>query len=299
MPSRSPSAVIPTLQELYPAPYDSVTRRHIIPVLGTKNGALLRDIEQGPNSGWDALRSAAEAQCSPERELVLLTTDSHHLDIAVNLVANLAAVGVHNYLVLADRRETCMRLKDKLACVWSTLILPRFQKKLMEAMTNNVRAQWLVRQIYVGRLAAMGFSPMLLDADIVLFANPFELIRKHLPSYQLYFLGDTSAGWLSINGGTIFIRNASAHGPTVRIWRELERRTFALLNTTAPYPKQLRHKTPRGFIIDGIAADALLYDQNMLDCAYMPQRIIRDPATLPHALLRAHAPASAPTPGLL
>ena len=27
----------------------------------------------------------------------------------------------------------------------------------------------------------------------------------------------------------------------------------------------MRHKTPRGFIIDGIPADALLYDQNILD----------------------------------
>ena len=101
------------------------------------------------------------------------------------------------------------------------LLLPSFAAKLRSAGTNNVRAAWLVRQIYVGRLAALGFSPMLLDADVILFHNPFELIDRHLPGYQAYFLGDSSAGWLAINGGTLYLRNASKTGPTVRIWREV------------------------------------------------------------------------------
>jgi hypothetical protein len=53
--------------------------------------------------------------------------------------------------------------------------------------------------------------------------------------------------------------------PQVRIWRELERRVFKLLNTSKPFPLQLRHRTPRGIWIGGIPADALLYDQNVLD----------------------------------
>ena len=82
---------------------------------------------------------------------MLLTSDLHQLDIAINLVANLAAVGVHHYLVLGQNPETCAQLKDKLACVWSTLLLPGYRGKLASAGTNVVRAQWLVRQIYVGR----------------------------------------------------------------------------------------------------------------------------------------------------
>ena len=61
------------------------------------------------------------------------------------------------------------------------------------------------------------------------------------------------------------MRNASRTGPTVRIWRELERRVFALLNTSQRYPQQLMHRTPRGVWIGNVPADALLYDQNMLD----------------------------------
>lgn len=238
MPTAAGLAGLPSLAELYPPPYrtDTVIR----PVLGDAGGVLQRDVEM-PGDPWVNLRRAADFQCSPSKQLVLLTTDAHQMDIAVNLVANLAAVGVHHYLVLGNDRTTCHLLYDKLACVWSSLLLPTFEKKLISAATNRVRAQWLVRQIYVGRLAAMGFSPMLLDADVILFANPFTLIDEHLPGYQAYFLGDSSAGWLSVNGGTLYIRNASIDGPTVRIWRELERRTFQLLNTSTPYPLQVSH----------------------------------------------------------
>ena len=266
MPRPQQTITLPTLAELYP-PTDKIASEnvHIKPVIGDANGAFQRDIEDGQLPGWEALRRAAAAQASPSGQLVLLTTDMHQMDIAINLVANLAAVGVHHYLVLGDQQSTCAHLRDKLACVWSTLMLPRFANKLRSAATNKVRAAWLVRQIYVGRLAALGFSPMLLDADVVLFHNPFTIIDKYLPGYQAYFLGDSSAGWLCVNGGTLYLRNATIGGPTIRIWRELERRVFKLINTSTPYPKQLHHRTPRGLWIGGIPADALLYDQNVLD----------------------------------
>ena len=56
---------------------------------------------------------------------------------------------------------------------------------------------------------------------MILFANPFTLIDRHLPGFQAYFLGDSSAGWLSINGGTLYLRNAYA--PTGVIRTELAR----------------------------------------------------------------------------
>ena len=206
--------MLPSLAELYPPPYPTLTP--LIRPIARHEPRLQRDMEEVVGD-WSLLRAAAEARCSPSGQLVLLTTDMNQLDIAVNLIANLAAVGVHHYLVLASSAETCAALVGTLACVWSTLLLPTFRPKLRSAATNDVRAQWLVRQIYVGRLAAMGFSPMLLDADVVLFANPFELIDTHLPGYYAYFLGDTSAGWLSVNGGTLYVRNASTTGPIVRI----------------------------------------------------------------------------------
>ena len=243
-----PPVSLPSLAELYPPPYSGVMQRFIRPVARMDSGALHRDIEEG--NPWSNLKRAAEAMCSPTKQIVLLTTDSHQLDIAVNLVANLAAVNVHHYLVLSATESTCAALRNKLACVWSTMLLPRFKAKLRAAGTNSVRTHWLVRQIYVGRLAAMGFSPMLLDADVrtlasnphdapstrpaqgnlptatpavpraspqvILFANPFTLIDRHLPGFQAYFLGDSSAGWLSINGGTLYLRNAYAPTPPMK-----------------------------------------------------------------------------------
>ena len=196
--------------------------------------ALYVDVEAIPG----ALGRAAAARCSPNKDIVLMTSDLRQLDIAVNLIANLAAVGVHNYLLLGNKAGTCERVRGALACVWSSLMRP-FQQKLSSAGTNEVRGNWLVRQIYTGRLAAMGFSPMLLDADVALFANPFTLIDEHLPQYQAYFLGDSSAGWLAVNGGTLYLRRPAPNGPVVRIWRELERRVFSLLNSSAPFPMQV------------------------------------------------------------
>ena len=223
---------------------------------------LQRDVEKAP----DGLRSAADAQCSPSKQIVLLSSDMRQLDLAANLVANLASVGAPYYLILGSERKTCEAIVGRLACVWSSLMEP-FRPKLRDAGTSGVRTQWLVRQIYVGRLAAMGFSPMLLDADVVVFANPFKLIDENLPHWQAYFLGDSSAGWLAVNGGTLYLRKAAPDGPVVRMWREFERRVFKLINTSTPFPKQMGHKTRHGWVGEGMAADALLYDQNVLDWA--------------------------------
>jgi hypothetical protein len=248
---------LPSIYDLYP-PRAAVH----IPAPPEQSGALQVDVEATP----DGLRRAAAAVCSPKKQLVLLTSDIRQLDLAANLVANLVSVGAPHYLMLGSDKSTCEAIKGRLACVWSSLMEP-FDARLRQANTNQVRAQWLIRQIYVGRMAAMGFSPMLLDADVAVFANPFTLIDEHLPGYQAYFLGDSSAGWLSINGGTLYLREAHADGPVVRIWREFERRVWKLVNTTEEFPRQLGHKTKRGWIGEGLAADALLYDQNVLDWA--------------------------------
>ena len=169
--------------ELFPPPYSGQTRA--LPELRS-HPALVQDVEWSP----DGLRRAAEARCSPEKDLVLVTTDMSQLDIATNLLANLADVGVHHYLLLASDAKTCRAVSDKLACVWSSL-MSKFTKRLREAATNSVRTLWLIRQIYIGRLARLGFNPMMLDADVILFTNPFPLLRKHLPGRDSGLLAPT------------------------------------------------------------------------------------------------------------
>ena len=66
---------LPTYAELFPPPY-TPTEPLLRPVLDPTN-ALTRDLEGSP----DALRRAAEARASPERDLVIVTTDLNQLDI--------------------------------------------------------------------------------------------------------------------------------------------------------------------------------------------------------------------------
>ena len=71
------------------------------------------DLEAAP----DNLRRVAEARADEHRDIVLMTSDSNQLDIAANLVANLAAVGVHHYVLLGKDGRTCGRVTKTLACV--------------------------------------------------------------------------------------------------------------------------------------------------------------------------------------
>ena len=92
MPRPQQTITLPTLAELY-LPTDKIASEnvHIKLVIGDANGAFQRDIEDGQLLGWEAPKRAAAAQASPSGQLVLLTTDMHQMDIAINLiVANLA-----------------------------------------------------------------------------------------------------------------------------------------------------------------------------------------------------------------
>ena len=233
-----PGLVLPSYDELYPKARSaaSVTLRSV----ADPTAALQVDLEGAPSN----LLRMAEARADQYRDIVLLTSDVRQLNIAANLIANLASVGVHHYILVADQASTCHKVAGRLACVWSTLLEPTYSGRLRGAATDRVRALWLMRQMYVGRLARLRFNPMMLDADVVLFHNPFALMRTHLPGYQVYVLGDTSAGWMSANAGTLYLRGSecAADSPALTVWVEFERRVFALLNTSAPFPQQQPHK---------------------------------------------------------
>ena len=209
-----PGLVLPSYDELYPEAL-SATSAKLRPVKDP-TAALQVDLEGAPSN----LLRMAEARADQYRDIVLLTSDVRQLNIAANLIANLASVGVHHYILVADQASTCHEVVGRLACVWSTLLEPTYSDRLRAAGTDRVRALWLMRQMYVGRLARLGFNPMMLDADVVLFRNPFELIRGHLPGYQVYVLGDTSAGLMSSNAGTLYVRGSesAADSPALTVW---------------------------------------------------------------------------------
>ena len=88
----APYLPLPTMAELYPPELHPSVDPNLIRPVPDAAGVLQRDIEKVPGG----LQAAAAAQCSPSKQLVLLTADERQLDIGVNLIANLAAVGIHH-----------------------------------------------------------------------------------------------------------------------------------------------------------------------------------------------------------
>ena len=225
--SAASTSRLPSYASLYPARRTPAAQ--LLSAVEDADGVLWRDVESV------GLSRLAAARANPTtRDLVIVSTDRKHLDIAVNCVANLANVGIREYIVLADSAKTCEALRGRLACVWSTLLTP-FSEKLKQGATGPAHL-WLSRQIYAGRLAELGYNPMVLDSDSALFANPLALVAAHLPEYAFVALADHSGTWSSLNCGTYYLRNARRGGPLLAAWRNFERRVFAILNTSAPLP---------------------------------------------------------------
>lgn len=258
---------VPTLEQLYPLAR-LVPPRYIPPVYDPR-GVLTRDLESSP----DALRAVADSRCSTRRELVVSYANGASLDLVTNLVANLAAVDVHHYVVITDEKTCREKMANKLACVWTSLLLqPRLKAMLSKIPqfalrhgVDSVRLSWLTRLIYLGRLSQLGFSTMLLDADVILNANPFPLVEKHLPNYQLLLMGDRTAGDMRANGGTIYVRKARKDGPVNQVFLNIEYRIFNVVNASALPEAKPGYRAPHGRDPGEGAAESLLYDQNLLN----------------------------------
>jgi len=150
-------------------------------------GVLHRDIEGRP----DGLARLAAARASKQtRDIVFVASNAHGLPVAANLIANLESFGITDNFLLGFSEETCDLVKGRLACVWSTL-LDSSASRLKAANVQPLWTLWMLRHMYIGRLARLGYNPMLLDADVILLANPFPLISQHLGDYQGTCLGPT------------------------------------------------------------------------------------------------------------
>ena len=258
-------STLPSYRDIYPTPR-SPTAQILRPLVDT-HAVLHRDVEA---SGSDGLRRLVAARAHPmTHDLVLIATNEGSIDVAVNCVANLAAVGIDHYVLLASKPEVCMRVVGRIACVWSTL-LEQYRERLKEAHAGGMQMLWLVRQIYAGRIAHLGFNPFVLDSDSVLFENPFEAIATHLPGYQLYVMADNSGTWSSLNCGTYYLKGADPRGTLLSAWTNFERRAFAVLNTSHPFPVTTTNGRPEPLLVwentllDWTFAGAMVGDPNFV-----------------------------------
>ena len=192
---------------------------------------LYRDIH-----AHDLLPAIAKAR-HRDGELILLTSDLKQLDLTVNLVASLAKLNLHHYLVLGDGAEvathaakrgalavaysslldrytTPLRANSSLPCACQHRGRPCATPAQLESAgcvasaaafyaVTAVRRLWLVRHHSAARLLGLRYRVLLLDSDSLVLADPYPGLRSHLAAYAAIGLHDQSAGpAINVNGGT-------------------------------------------------------------------------------------------------
>ena len=255
----TPPTLLPPYSALYPTTR-SPRVRSLRPITDP-HAVLNRDVEA---SGMDGLERLAASRASAKtRDLVIIATNEHNVEVAANCVANLAAVGIDYYILLANKQSVCQRVQGRLACVWSSLLEP-YRQRLRDANAGGKQMLWLVRQIYASRLAVLGFNPLVLDSDSILFHNPFDVIATHLPGYQFYVMADNSGTWSSINCGTYYLKGVDPRGTLIRAWTNFERRAFAVLNTSRPFPVTITNGRPEPLLV---------WENTLLDWTFAGARV--------------------------
>ena len=208
------------------------------------------------------------------REVVLLTSNAEGLPLAINLIANLASFGHRHSLLLADRASTCALLTSEAppACIHSSLLRTgKDGRVLRQYVSNAVWTLWLQRYLYFRRLIALGLSPLLLDADVVLFRDPYPFLHGTMANYTLFVLCDASAGYAAVNGGVLYASKANPNGPVAHLFAEFERRVMAVVQG----PKLIRFDRTAGNRAGG-PADTLLYDQTVINNVLLSEVLGRE-----------------------
>ena len=57
----------------------------------------------------------------------------------------------------------------------------------------------------------------MLDADCILFHDPYPFLKGPFANYSLISLADSSAGYAHANGGVWYAQGAKPHGPVRRL----------------------------------------------------------------------------------
>ena len=256
---------------------------------------LYRDIH-----AHDLLPAIAKAR-HRDGELILLTSDLKQLDLTVNLVASLAKLNLHHYLVLGDGAEVAAHAAKRgaLAVAYSSL-LDRYTTPLRANTSvalpcacqhrgrpcatpeqlesagcvasaaafyavTAVRRLWLVRHHSAARLLGLRYRVLLLDSDSLVLADPYPALRSHLAAYAAIGLHDQSAGpAINVNGGTWYLRGAPG-GPVHEAWKSIATRALRVLDA---YPRTRLWMAPpnaRPLRPSSTPANQLLFDQHVLN----------------------------------
>ena len=137
-------------------------------------------------------------------EIILLISTLAYWDMTVNLIVQLARLGLEHYIVLGNKEAATFAAKSrKVATVWSSFFdrfdrLPLNGVESANAFYGNAntsyRQLWFLRQHYAARLIGLRYNVLLLEADMIVLREPYSLLRRHFSDYAALSLHDLGAG---------------------------------------------------------------------------------------------------------
>ncbi|MEW5299180.1 MAG: hypothetical protein WDW36_002220 [Sanguina aurantia] len=153
-----------------------------------------------PSAG---LKASLQAR-SYKREIILIAET--RMNPVYQAYNEFAKLGLGHVLWLTDSPVNCERSSTRLpqlGCAWST---QPFQ--ITDAQAN----MHMDRVAYAGRALRLGYNVLLVDADIVMFHDPYKFLKAPpLAHHNLLMMRDGSG---YVNCGVVYMQNATPDGPT-------------------------------------------------------------------------------------
>lgn len=161
---------------------------------GPASASAVRAFPGGDLEGAGVFEAALAAR-APAGELIVMcvgdTQDPRRVvkdpalktlsvDFAVNLVRNLAGVGVEHYFMLTSSEALCRRLQTDYGvegCVWSSLWADHPGQVEWAVKADEMFLMWAKQWHYVARALRTGLNVMRLDGDVFFGENPYPLLK--------------------------------------------------------------------------------------------------------------------------
>eukprot|EP00965_Chrysotila_dentata_P233487 6199609-Pleurochrysis_carterae.AAC.3 len=189
-----------------------------------------------PMNGFE-LDSAAGLQaavraCAVDSELVLLASNSGGLRMTANLALQLRSRRISNTLMLTPNTDICRYAHSSyswLACGWSNGLRGFENYKAYPAW--RLWSLWSSKWLLIARLADARVNVLALDADMLIFTDPYPFLRTHpLSAFELIVPIESSR----INLGFMYFRGASQRGGVSSVLWDVVRRIRLFIEVDSP-----------------------------------------------------------------
>lgn len=121
------------------------------------------------------------AEISPARELIVTATTCGYLDMTLNWIAQLASIGAHNFLVIAEdlpAYEYLLRVIPRQTLPSHVFGRPFSRTARPAARFDSKDFDWCSRPFYLRQLIRQNVRAVWIDSDAMLLKNPYEVVTS-------------------------------------------------------------------------------------------------------------------------